>query len=132
MDDEFNHWKRLVARLRQFPKTERQHRLRYANQLRTGMIDRTGLMYGGLQKLGPFPVLIALYLQFRNWKWGNWAGAFDVSLVAGLLILSLVLLYGRLDVDRNAYPAGYLREPSRSLCARVSRNQERLIIGGGK
>ncbi len=93
MDDEFNHWRRLVALLRGFPKTERQQRLRYASQLRTGMIDRTGLMYGGLQKLGPFPVLIALYLQFRNWKWGDWAGAFDVSLVAGVLIFALVLLY---------------------------------------
>ncbi len=57
------------------------------------MIDRTGLMYGGLQKLGPFPLLIALYLQFRNWEWGDWAGAFDVNLVGGLLIFALVLLY---------------------------------------
>mgnify|MGYP000638325254 CR=1 FL=1 len=93
MDDEFNHWKSLVACLREFPKTERQQRLRYVSQLRTGMIDRTGLMYGGLQKLGPFPLLIALYLQFRNWEWGDWAGAFDVNLVAGLLIFALVLLY---------------------------------------
>ncbi|WP_282295274.1 hypothetical protein [Stenotrophomonas sp. PS02289] len=93
MDDEFNHWRKLVALLREFPKTERQQRLRYVSQLRTGMIDRTGLMYGGLQKLGPFPLLIALYLQFRNWKWGDWAGAFDVSPVGGLLIFALVLLY---------------------------------------
>ncbi len=93
MDQEFNYWKRLVAQLRHFPKTERQQRLRYVSQLRTGMIDRIGLMYGGLQKLGPFPLLIALYLQFRNWKWGDWAGAFDVSLVGGMLIFGLVLLY---------------------------------------
>lgn len=93
MDDEFNYWKRLVAQLRQFPKTERQQRLRYVSQLRTGMIDRTRLMYGGLQKLGPFPLLIALYLQFRNWKWGDWAGAFDVSPIGGMLIFGLVLLY---------------------------------------
>lgn len=93
MDNEFKYWRQLVRLLRQFPKTERQQRLRYVSQLRAGMIDRTGLMYGGLQKLGPFPVLIALYLQFRSWKWGDWAGAFDVSLVSGLLIFALVLLY---------------------------------------
>ncbi len=93
MDDEYNYWKRLVAQLRQFPKTERQQRLRYVSQLRTGMIDRTGLMYGGLQKLGPFPVLVAFYLQFRNWEWGDWAGAFAVSPFGGLLIFALVLLY---------------------------------------
>lgn len=93
MDDEFAHWKTLLALLREYPKSERQQRLRYVTQLRAGMIDSTALMYGGLQKLGPFPVLIALYLQFRNWKWGDWAGAFDVGLVGGLLILALVLLY---------------------------------------
>ncbi|HCQ46221.1 MAG TPA: hypothetical protein DIW53_05205 [Achromobacter sp.] len=57
------------------------------------MTERMGLMYGGLQKLGPFPVLAALYLQFRNWEWGDWAGAFDVNLVAGLLIFAMVLMY---------------------------------------
>ncbi|MFL9585291.1 hypothetical protein [Stenotrophomonas sp. AB1(2024)] len=61
--------------------------------LRQGMTERLGLMYGGLQKLGPFPVLIALYFQFRNWEWRDWAGAFDVNLVAGLLIFAMVLMY---------------------------------------
>lgn len=51
------------------------------------------MMYGGLQRLGPFPLLIALYLQFRGWKWGDWASAFDVSLVGALLIFAMVLLY---------------------------------------
>lgn len=57
------------------------------------MTDRMGLMYGGLQKLGPFPVLVALYLQFRTWTPGDWAGGFDVNPVLGLLIFSMVLLY---------------------------------------
>lgn len=34
-----------------------------------------------------------MYLQFRNWEWGDWAGAFDVNLVAGLLIFAMVLMY---------------------------------------
>lgn len=93
MDDAFRHWQLLVERLREYPKDERDHRLRFVNRLRVNMTDRMGLMYGGLQKLGPFPVLIALYLQFRNWKWGDWAGAFDVNLVAGIVIFALVLLY---------------------------------------
>lgn len=57
------------------------------------MVDRMGLMYGGLQKLGPFRVLIALHFQFRAWKWGDWAGAFNVDLVAGMLIFTILLLY---------------------------------------
>ncbi len=40
-----------------------------------------------------FPMLVALYLQFRNWKWGDWAAAFDVNLVSGMVIAAMVLLY---------------------------------------
>ncbi len=93
MDDAFHHWQLLVERLREYPRSEREHRLRFVSRLRTNMVDRMGLMYGGLQKLGPFPVMVAIYLQFRNWKWGDWAGAFDVNPVAGILIFGLVLLY---------------------------------------
>jgi hypothetical protein len=52
-----------------------------------------GLMYGGLQRLGPFPLLLALYLQFRGWKWGEWRAVFDVGWVGALLIFGLTLLY---------------------------------------
>jgi hypothetical protein len=93
MDGEFNHWRTLIESLREFPRKQIEERLRFVTALRQGMTERMGLMYGGLQKLGPFPVLAALYLQFRNWEWGDWAGAFDVNLVAGLLIFSMVLMY---------------------------------------
>jgi len=93
MDGEFNHWRTLIESLREFPHNQREERLRFVTALRQGMTERMGLMYGELQRLGPFPVLIALYLQFRNWKWGDWAGAFDVNLVGGLLIFAMVLMY---------------------------------------
>ncbi|RDY66904.1 hypothetical protein DX912_11415 [Lysobacter soli] len=57
------------------------------------MGERMGLLLGGIQRLGVLPLLIALYLQFRNWEWGDWAGAFDVNLLAGLLIWAMLLLY---------------------------------------
>ncbi|MFV1847591.1 hypothetical protein ACNJRW_15500 [Stenotrophomonas maltophilia] len=93
MDGEFTHWQTVVTELRGFPRIERERRLRYVSTLRTNMIERMGMMYGGLQRLGPFPLLIALYLQFRGWQWGDWASAFDVSLVGALLIFAMVLLY---------------------------------------
>jgi len=93
MDGDFAYWVDLVARLREFPRHQREQRLRFANNLRQSMTERMGLMYGGLQKLGPFPMLVALYLQFRNWKWGDWAAAFDVNLVSGMVIAAMVLLY---------------------------------------
>lgn len=93
MDSEFTQWQQVVADLRGFPRNQREQRLRFVSTLRTGMIDRMGLMYGGLQRLGPFPLLIALYLQFRDWKWGDWSGAFDVGWAGALLIYAMVLLY---------------------------------------
>ncbi|RTQ90555.1 hypothetical protein EKL94_06160 [Stenotrophomonas maltophilia] len=93
MDFEFSRWHAVVTELRSFPRIERERRLKYVSHLRNSMIERMGLMYGGLQRLGPFPLLIALYLQFRGWKWGDWAGAFDVGMVGAFLIYMLVLLY---------------------------------------
>jgi len=93
MDNEFAHWQAVIGDLRRFPRTERERRLKFVSTLRANMIERMGMMYGGLQRLGPFPLLIALYLQFRGWKWGDWASAFDVSLVGALLIFGMVLLY---------------------------------------
>lgn len=93
MDGEFAQWQAVIADLRGFPRVERERRLKYVSHLRASMIERMGLMYGGLQRLGPFPLLIALYLQFRGWKWGDWASAFDVGMLGAFLIYALVLLY---------------------------------------
>jgi len=93
MDVTYGKWERVIAELRRFPRAEREARLRFVSALRARMGERMGIAFGGIQRLGIFPVLIALYLQFRHWKWGDWAGAFDVHLVAGLLIWAMVLLY---------------------------------------
>ncbi|WP_223202837.1 hypothetical protein [Stenotrophomonas sp. 169] len=93
MDADFAHWRELVQRLHAFPRQQREERLRFVSTLRTGMTDRMGMMYGGLQRLGPFPLLIALYLQFRHWQWGDWSAVFDVTFIEAVLIVAMVLLY---------------------------------------
>ncbi|KAA3602588.1 hypothetical protein JY452_00090 [Stenotrophomonas maltophilia] len=93
MDGEFTQWQAVIAELRKFPRVERERRLKYVSHLRSSMIERMGLMYGGLQRLGPFPLLIALYLQFRQWRWGDWSSAFDVGALGAFIIYALVLLY---------------------------------------
>ncbi len=93
MDNDFLHWQSVIAELCMFPREDREQRLRYVSALRTRMTERMGIMYGGLQRLGPFPLLIALYLQFRNWRWGDWTGVFDIGWAGAILIFALVLLY---------------------------------------
>ncbi|WP_246161230.1 hypothetical protein [Stenotrophomonas cyclobalanopsidis] len=93
MDNDFRQWEMVIAELRQYPRDRREQRLRYVAALRTRMTERMGLMYGGLQRLGPFPVVIALYLQFRGWHWGDWTGVFDIGWAGAILIFAMVLLY---------------------------------------
>ncbi|WP_240318487.1 hypothetical protein [Lysobacter sp. TY2-98] len=93
MDREFHLWRDLISEMRAFPRSQREQMLSFAKQLREGMTYRLGLALGGVERLGVFPILVALYLQFRNWKFGDWAAAFDVHLVGGLLIWAIALLY---------------------------------------
>ncbi|GAB1595606.1 hypothetical protein [Lysobacter claricitrinus] len=70
MDREFGLWCVLVAEVRRFPRAQREQMLAFARRLREGMTYRMGLALGGVERLGVFPVLVALYLQFRK-KWGQ-------------------------------------------------------------
>lgn len=93
MDSEYLQWESVLADIRRFPRSQREQRLRFVSALRTGMIDRMGLLYGGVQRLGPFPLLVAFYVQYRSWEKNGWAGVFDVGLAGGILIFFMVLLY---------------------------------------
>ena len=48
---------------------------------------------GGVERLGILPLLLALYLQFKDWEWGDWGMLAEVNLIQGLLIWALVLVY---------------------------------------
>lgn len=93
IDEAFDKWQALLVEIRRFPRSEREARLRFVLALRQRMTDRMGLVYGSLQHLGIFPLLIAFYLQLRNWRWGDWSSAFDVNPVVALLIFLMVGMY---------------------------------------
>lgn len=76
-----------------FSKSEVSARLRYISTRKRLMTFRAGLVLGGLERLGVLPVLVALYFQFRDWKWGDWDSLASVNLVEGLLIFAIFTLY---------------------------------------
>lgn len=119
MDHAYGGYHQLLDRLARFPRAEREQHRRFAVALNTRMTDRLGLVFGSLQALGIFPVVIAIYLQFRHWDWGDWAGAFDVNLVGGLLIGLMVLLYGLgwMAINLRSRVAFYARALEDSLIA---------------
>jgi len=54
---------------------------------------RLGIMLGGVDKLGLFPVFIALYFQFKGWQWGDWEALASTNLISGFFIWLIFLTY---------------------------------------
>lgn len=93
LDADFVHHRRLVAALRRFPSAQLEARLRYLRVRRQSMQQGLNLFTGGLERLGILPVIGVLYLQFRDWRWGDWTRLADVNLLEALLIWMLLLVY---------------------------------------
>ncbi len=83
----------LVQQLRAFPLAQRQSRLRYIRYRQATMHERLGLFTGGMERLGIVPLLVALYLQFKDWQWGDWSSIGSVNFVQGMLAFMLMVAY---------------------------------------
>lgn len=93
LDSDFVKYQEYVQQLRQFPARERARRHRYIRDRSTRMMSRTRLFTGGMERLGVFPLLLALYIQLKDWKLGDWAALNNVTFVQGALIFALMLAY---------------------------------------
>ena len=93
MDSDFLKFEEYVHQLRQFPARDRARRHRYIRDRSTRMMSRTRLFTGGMERLGVFPLLLALYIQLKDWKLGDWAALNNVTFVQGALIFALMLAY---------------------------------------
>jgi hypothetical protein len=121
MDSDFQSYREIIAWLERYPVDERRERFRFVRDLKNKMSYRLGLAMGGVERLGIFPVLVVLYLQFRDWEWGSWGALTEINLVGGLLIWAMVLLYGmgwmvmglkvRLDTYESLLEESLQKEP---------------------
>lgn len=94
LDHAYGFYSQLVTFLREVPTAELQRRLRYLKARKATLVYRTGLFTGSFEHLGGLPILVALYVQFKDWEFGNWASLWaNVHLVGGLLIWALLLAY---------------------------------------
>ncbi|MCT8358620.1 hypothetical protein NLA05_20535 [Xanthomonas citri pv. anacardii] len=57
------------------------------------MHDRLGLFTGGIEKLGFMPVLLALYLQLKDWRFGDWTVLSKITLIQGVLAFTLLFAF---------------------------------------
>lgn len=93
MEQEFYQYQAIVAALRKFPLEQRRRREAFMHDRRTNMHERLGLFTGGMEKLGIMPVLLALYLQLKDWRWGDWTVLSKITLMQGVLAFLLLFAY---------------------------------------
>lgn len=93
MEREFHQYQSIVAALRRFPLEQRRQREAFMRDRRINMHDRLGLFTGGMEKLGFMPVLLALYLQLKDWRVGDWTVLSKITLIQGVLAFSLLFAF---------------------------------------
>lgn len=84
---------RIVHLVRGFSLEQRKRRLRYVQDRRATMHERLGLFTGGMERLGVVPLLLAFYLQFKDWRWGDWKTLTSITFTQALLAFALMLAY---------------------------------------
>lgn len=109
LDDIYAPYRNVVTALRAHPATEITQRLRYVRDRKATLTYRHALLSGGMEKIGILPLLALMYLQLKDWSFGNWKDLLDhVHLVGGVLLWMLLIMYlvawwvarikGRLDL----------------------------------
>jgi hypothetical protein len=93
LDRDFGKYMGYVRKLRNYPRNQRDRLLRYIHARRKVMHSRMGLVTGGMERLGVIPLLAALYLQFKDWRLGDWAALGKVTFIQGFLAVSLLVIY---------------------------------------
>lgn len=93
LDHDYDQWRELVVAMRSFPRAELARRLRYLSARKSSLAYRMGLFTGSVQRLGILPLLAILYLQFKDWRFGDWQALGQVHMVGGLLLWALFLAY---------------------------------------
>lgn len=93
LDRDYGQWRGLVVEMRCFPKDELARRLRYLSARKSSLAYRMGLFTGSVQRLGILPLLAILYLQFKDWRFGDWQAFGQVHMLGGLLLWALFLAY---------------------------------------
>lgn len=93
LDHDYDQWRALVVEMRSFPRTELARRLRYLSTRKSSLAYRLGLVTGSVQRLGILPLLAILYLQFKDWRFGDWQAFGQVHMLGGLLLWALFLTY---------------------------------------
>lgn len=94
LDGDYGLLDRLLVDIGRYPVSVLERMQRFVAHRRNSMAYRLSLFTGGIERLGVLPVIGGVYLQFKDWEFGDWqAIGNSLHLVGGLLLWMLLLIY---------------------------------------
>jgi hypothetical protein len=94
LDERLVQYNDIVDAIRRHPLSVICTHLRYIRDRKGRLTYRAGLITGGFEKFGILPLLAAMYLQFKDWSFGDWRGfTSHVHLLGSVLLWVLMVLY---------------------------------------
>ncbi|WP_233841480.1 hypothetical protein [Dyella sp. 2HG41-7] len=91
LDEKLVPYNDVVDAIRHYPLSVIDTHLRYVRDRKSRLTFRAGVLSGGLEKFGVLPLLLALYLQFKDWSFGDWKGITDHVHWVGYCLLCLLI-----------------------------------------
>lgn len=74
LDHDFREYRALVEWVNSYPRDEIARRLRYLRDRKASLVYRSGLYSGGMERYGLLPLIVVLYIQFKDWSFGELGG----------------------------------------------------------
>jgi len=99
LDFDLPHHLALVEWLRTFPLDQREKLSEFASHRHERMKEKLPMFTGSIEKLGALPIVIALYLQFKDMRWPPHPSWVEIFLIFALVLgywLSVLLISIRL------------------------------------
>ncbi|MBE1161794.1 hypothetical protein [Dyella acidiphila] len=92
LDNGYVRYREIIDGLRTYPAAEIAKHLRYIRDRKAVLMYRHGLLSGGMEKIGVLPLVALLYLQLKDWSFGDWKGLLAHFHWIGSILLSLLIV----------------------------------------
>ncbi|NKZ37546.1 hypothetical protein HF690_01100 [Oleiagrimonas citrea] len=123
LDTIFEQGMPVLAWLCRFPAQELERHLRFVRDRTTTFNQSMSWMFGPIDRLGPLPVLVALYLQFKDVRtW--WPVRTDPVHAALALLLIFLYLFGSVIVIQRMRRQRYVNWLSEALIRKREAGQD--------
>jgi hypothetical protein len=86
LDFDLPHHLALVEWLRTFPFDQRETLSKFVSHRHDRMKEKLPMLTGSIEKLGALPIVIALYLQFKNMHWPPHPSWVEIFLIVVLVL----------------------------------------------